>query len=224
MKLLPLRAVSCILLLSGLSGCSGSSGTDAIQEPRVNSDDVVANNGLPGPNTEVVAVGSDSSGDNVALADDSVDGASVAVAAPAESVEPLSATEAAEPEDLILQEDPLVCAVDFDIAELVFTESDRQWSCSIFSGSNNDGSGVAFDALYFSRMGTVISQNTGVWYWNRILPGDEIRLLSPTMPSMLVRNIVSSNTTLEFNTVSEIGEEAVYECVLVARELAGSSS
>ena len=116
--------------------------------------------------------------------------------------------------DSIQQDDEFVCAAEIDIAEFFLTEVDRQWSCQITSLS-----GIRFDQLFFDRSGTAISATNGVLYWNRNLPGDEVNLASPNLPSMLMSQISSSNTVLMFNTVTSAGEEQSFDCVLVPREI-----
>ena len=114
----------------------------------------------------------------------------------------------------VQQDEPLACAAEFDVAELFVTEVDRQWSCQISSQV-----GIRFDELFFDRSGTVVSANDGIWYWNRNLPGLEVNLASPNLPSMLMSGIMSSNTVLMFDTVTPPGVEQTFDCVLVPREV-----
>jgi len=116
--------------------------------------------------------------------------------------------------DSVQQDDELVCAAEIDIAEFFLTEVDRQWSCQISSLV-----GVRFDEIFFDRNGTAISATDGTWYWNRNLPGDEVNLASPDLPSMLMSGISSSNTVLMFDTVTASGVEQAFDCVLVPREI-----
>jgi len=126
-----------------------------------------------------------------------------------------------------LQDDPIVqqdqstqCMADDasrstqDVAELLFTESDRQWSCEIvFDG------GVRFEDIYFSRSGFASLGSDNAWFWNRRLADDAINLLSPTLGSLVLQQIYSSNTTLTFTSASDVGLRESYDCVMVAREI-----
>jgi len=101
--------------------------------------------------------------------------------------------------DDMQQDDEFVCAAETDIAEFFLTEVDRQWSCQISSVA-----GTRSDELFFDRNGTVLSANDGIWYWNRNLPGLEVNLASPNLPSMLMSGIMSSNTVLVSREVSSL--------------------
>lgn len=101
----------------------------------------------------------------------------------------------------------------FDHAELLFTEIDRQWLCSVTSSqlSGNDG-------VYFGRNGTASFARFGDVYWNRNSAAAEINVASPFIVPFVMRNISSSNTTMQFNLVDETSAEQLYECVLVQRD------
>jgi len=120
---------------------------------------------------------------------------------------------------IVRQDQPAQClgddAIDGmqDVAELLFTESDRQWSCEIaFDG------GVRFEDIYFSRSGFASLGSDNAWFWNRRLADDAINLLSPTFGSLVLRQIESSNTTLTFTSASDVGVRESFDCVMVARE------
>lgn len=106
----------------------------------------------------------------------------------------------------------LQCDADFDHAELLFTESDRQWSCSVASAEL-----ASSDDVFFSRNGAASFTRFGQVYWNRNLLTDEINIASPFIPSFVMKDITSSNTTLQFtvNADGEAGQQ--YDCVLVGR-------
>lgn len=118
-----------------------------------------------------------------------------------------------------LQQDDLSCAAEIDIADFFLTESDRQWSCEVSSTA-----GTRFDDLFFERSGTANFAGSGIWYWNRDLPTDEVNLAAPGRPAMLMTDIESANTQLMFRTISETGVEEFYNCVLAGREIENSSS
>ena len=120
--------------------------------------------------------------------------------------------------DSVQQDDEFACAAEFDVAEFFLTEVDRQWSCQVTSLA-----GIQFDELFFDRNGTAVSANDGIFYWNRNLPGLEVNLASPTLPSMLMSGISSSNTVLMFDTVTPSGEEQSFDCVLVSREVSSQT-
>lgn len=104
------------------------------------------------------------------------------------------------------------CDVDFDQAELLFTESDRQWSCSVSSTEL-----ASSDDVYFSRNGTAVFTRFGQVYWNRNLPTDEFNIASPFIASFVMREINSSNTTLQFTLDADGETGQLYDCVLVGR-------
>ncbi len=108
----------------------------------------------------------------------------------------------------------LQCDVaDFDIAELVFTESDRQWSCSVSSSQT-----VSSDAVFFSQNGTAVFAQHGTVYWNRNLIEDTLTIASPLIPTLSLKDINSANTTLQFTLGDGAATDAVYDCVLVQRD------
>jgi len=108
----------------------------------------------------------------------------------------------------------LVTDIADDIAELLFTEIDRQWTCEIASAD-----GMRFDDIYFSRTGFASLGSDNAWFWNRRLDDDAINLLSPTFGSLVLRQIESANTTLTFTSTSDMGVRESYDCVMVAREV-----
>lgn len=117
-------------------------------------------------------------------------------------------------QDGVLQQDSPTCSAEVDIADFVLTEIDRQWSCAITTEAD-----TRFDNVYFSREGTAVFANDGVWYWNRFLPSDAINLAAPGESTRLMSEISSSNTVLEFKTTTGAGDEQRYDCVLVPREV-----
>jgi len=121
--------------------------------------------------------------------------------------------------DDLLQSDVEVADVsiaddEFDSADLILTEIDRQWSCEITSESS-----VYYEDIYFSPNGSAFLSARGTWYWNRSLPAPAFNLHSDTYPSMRFQNISSSNTFLEFDAVVENGLSESYSCVMITREV-----
>lgn len=102
---------------------------------------------------------------------------------------------------------------DFDFAELVFTETDRQWYCSVSQSQS-----VTFDEVFFSRNGSAFFSQYGQVYWNRNLTDDTLTIASPLMPTAVMKEINSANTTLQFTFNEGVDSEALYDCVLVQRE------
>jgi len=117
-----------------------------------------------------------------------------------------------DPSAQCLADDPTRSSV--DVAELLFTESDRQWTCEIASDV-----GERFEELYFSRSGFASVGSDSAWFWNRRIVDDAINLLSPTFGSLVLQQIESSNTTLTFTSTSDVGLRESYDCVLIAREI-----
>lgn len=113
------------------------------------------------------------------------------------------------PDDSALQCD----GAPFDHAELLFTEIDRQWLCSVTSSQL-----TGTDGVYFGRSGTASFARFGDVYWNRNIAAAEINLASPFIAPFVMRNISSSNTTMQFDLVDETGTAQLYECVLVQRD------
>lgn len=100
-----------------------------------------------------------------------------------------------------------------DQAEFLFTEIDRQWTCSVTSSQL-----TSVDSVYFSRGGTATFSRFGDVYWNRDLQSDAINIASPVTVPFVLRDITSANTTLQFNLSDDRGSEQFYDCVLVQRE------
>lgn len=133
----------------------------------------------------VLIFGCDSGGDSNALSDDSP----------------------------LLSDDQSCPAPSFDVAELLFTESDRQWYCSVA------GAGVQLeDEIYFARNGQAVTTRFREVYWNRSLADDSINVASPFISPFIISNMVSANTVLTFDLIKQTGEVEVYDCVLVGRE------
>lgn len=101
----------------------------------------------------------------------------------------------------------------FDFAEQLFTESDRQWFCSVATALSDTE-----DEIYVSRNGQAMSLRFGSVYWNRSLADDSLNVASPNISPMVVRNIFSANTVLTFDLIDNTGEAEAYDCVLVGRE------
>ena len=73
------------------------------------------------------------------------------------------------------QNDPLQCdAPVFDVAELLFTESDRQWFCSVTTDQL-----TTEDQVFFSRAGTATMTRFRDVFWNRSLTDQSITVASP---------------------------------------------
>ena len=102
---------------------------------------------------------------------------------------------------------------DFDIAELVFTESDRQWYCAVSSSQT-----ASSDEVFFNQNGTALFSQYGQVYWNRNLADDTITIASPLISTLILKEINSANTTLQFELGDGVVDDAVYDCVLVQRE------
>ena len=104
------------------------------------------------------------------------------------------------------------CAFEFDVADLVVTEADRQWSCEVVSDQ-----GSRFEDVYFLRSGTVIFGDD-LRYWSRNLPFEQINVASPASGYALISEIRSSNTLMSFIMIPESGMNLLYECVLTPRQ------
>ena len=104
------------------------------------------------------------------------------------------------------------CDADFDHAELLFTETDRQWFCSVSSSEL-----ASADDVYFSRSGTAVFSRFGLVYWNRNLQANEINLASPSISSFVIRELSASNSTLQFFLDADGEADQQYDCVLVGR-------
>lgn len=102
---------------------------------------------------------------------------------------------------------------DFDIAELVYTETDRQWFCSVSSTAAE-----LSDEVYFSRDGTATFSRFGLVYWNRDIEVQEIRIASPFVSTSVLRNVFSANTVLQFDLNSGDTLDEFYDCVLTQRD------
>lgn len=106
------------------------------------------------------------------------------------------------------------CEFEFDVADLLLTEADRQWSCEIVSDQAS-----TYEDVYFQRHGTAIFGNE-LRYWNRNLPFEQINIASPITGRALIKDIRSSNTLMSFILTPESGTNLLYECVLTPRETA----
>jgi len=114
-----------------------------------------------------------------------------------------------------VQVDELSCSGNFDIADLLVTESDRQWSCEIVSDQ-----GSSFSDVFFSRRGTVVFADNDIRYWNRNLPLDQLNIVSPTSGFSVLGDIESFNTVMSFTLSNEVGISETYNCVLTSRDTA----
>lgn len=112
------------------------------------------------------------------------------------------------------QDESLQCdAPTFDIAELLFTESDRQWFCTVTTDTL-----TTEDQVFFSRNGTGTMTRFRDVFWNRSMADQSISVASPFISPFVIRNITSSNTVMTFDLVTEAGRSEAYDCVLVGRE------
>jgi hypothetical protein len=102
----------------------------------------------------------------------------------------------------------------FDIAELLFTEADRQWFCTVTTDTLSTE-----DQVYFARSGTAVTTRFRDVYWNRSMTDQSINVASPFISPFVIRNITSSNTVMSFDLVTDSGRTEVYDCVLVGREV-----
>lgn len=142
------------------------------------------------------------------------DDATVDLAGSEPSTESQPQTTAVVQDDENSQSSGLQCdGADFDIAELVFTESDRQWYCSVSSSP-----AVSSDEVFFSRNGTAWFSQYGQVYWNRNITDDTLTVASPLISTMSIKEINSANTTLQFKLGDGVTNDALYDCVLVQRD------
>ena len=102
---------------------------------------------------------------------------------------------------------------DFDIADLVVTEVDRQWSCDVATELAS-----SFTTLFFSRNGTVLFGENDLRFWNRNLPLEQFNIASPTAAFSVISDIQNFNTSLNFILTSDTGISEIYDCVLTTRE------
>ena len=72
--------------------------------------------------------------------------------------------------------------------------------------------------MYFGRNGVASFARFGDVYWNRNSGAAEINVASPFIAPFVMRDISSSNTTMQFDLVDETGAVQLYECVLVQRD------
>ncbi len=114
-----------------------------------------------------------------------------------------------------VQDDPEQCSAPaFDVAEFLFTESDRQWFCNVTADTL-----VTQDQVFFSRNGTAAMTRFRDVFWNRSMADQSISVASPFISPFVIRNITSSNTIMAFDLVTEGGRTEAYDCVLVGREV-----
>jgi len=101
----------------------------------------------------------------------------------------------------------------FDFAELLFTETDRLWRCSVVS----NGDTTTGEEVYFSRSGTASFSSVGAVFWNRDPALEIINVAAPGMANRFISGIQSSNSTLQFMLM--LGSvESNYDCVLAPRD------
>lgn len=100
----------------------------------------------------------------------------------------------------------------FDIAELFFTEADRQWFCSV---TNNVS--VFTDQLYIDRFGGGWFERFGIVTWLRDETRDELIVTTSSGGEWQVQEIFGSNTVLEFLLQGE-SAPSLYSCVLTQRD------
>lgn len=111
--------------------------------------------------------------------------------------------------------DPEQCpVVERDFAEQLFTETDRQWFCSVTADAFS-----TTDEVFFSRNGQAQTTRFGEVFWNRSMENQSISVASPFVSPFVIRNINSSNTVLTFELLNESGGDEAYDCVLVGREI-----
>ena len=114
---------------------------------------------------------------------------------------------------------PQCDATEFDHAELLYTEIDRQWVCSVDTAQS-----TFTEEMYFQRAGTAVFGRLGPVYWNRTKStaedADEITVASPSIETHVMSEIQSANTTLSFVMRGGASEER-YDCVLAGRDVIG---
>ncbi len=126
-----------------------------------------------------------------------------------------TATPQADPQ---VQNDPVSCpVVQSDVAEPLFTESDREWFCTVTADAFS-----AQDQVFFFRNGQAVMTRFREVFWNRSAADESINVASPFISPFVIRNIFSANTVLTFDLVTAGGVTEAYDCVLVGREDAGS--
>lgn len=119
-----------------------------------------------------------------------------------------------EQNDSVVLNDTDQCTVpEPDFAAQLFTESDRQWFCSV-TAANVDTT----DEVYFTRTGQAETTRFGQVYWNRSLDDQSLNIASVSVTPFVIRNIVSFNTVLTFDLVNFSGDIEMYDCVLIGRE------
>jgi len=122
------------------------------------------------------------------------------------------------PPDQSLQDDQSADSVGtsatLDVADLLVTETDRQWSCDITSDQAS-----SFTTVFFSRRGTVLFGENDLRFWNRNLPFDQVNITSPTSVFSVISDIQNFNTLLSFTLTTEVGDTQTYDCVLTTREI-----
>ena len=111
-------------------------------------------------------------------------------------------------------EDELANDQSFDIAELFFTEVDRQWFCSVTTPVS-----VFTDQFSIERTGAAQFDRFGVAQWSRQKTPDQLNFKTALGSTFVAREIFGTNTILEFERFSEREPEELYECVLTTREL-----
>ena len=157
----------------------------------------------------LVACSSDSAQQTMQVAGDGQ------IAASAQDVSGMQSNVAAGTQLTTVQNDLQQCdAPDFDIAELLFTEADRQWFCAVTTDSLRTE-----DQVYFARTGTAVTTRFRDVYWNRSMTDQSINVASPFISPFVIRNITSSNTVMSFDLVTDSGRTEIYDCVLVSREV-----
>ncbi len=108
----------------------------------------------------------------------------------------------------------MIGASEFDIAELFFTEPDRQWFCNVSSVESEFS-----DEIFFDRQGTATFSRFGLVYWNRDSEAQAIRIASPFVATSVLSEVFSANTVLQFQLDTDDSFDEVYDCVLTTREI-----
>jgi len=114
-----------------------------------------------------------------------------------------------------LADDERVDLDSFDLAEYFFTETDRQWFCSVTTAAS------AFtDQLYVDRFGGAWFERFGQAEWSRHDAFDQLDIVTIAGEQFALREIFGANTLLEFLRHSDDNTDSeLYECVLTSRDV-----
>jgi len=102
----------------------------------------------------------------------------------------------------------------FDIAELFFTEADRQWFCSVTTPVS-----VFTDQFFIEPDGAAQFERFGIAEWSTQKELDQLNFITAFGSAFIAREVFGTNTVLEFERLGERESAEYYECVLTTREL-----